>query len=184
MKKFVKRYRFWLILIVLILIAAGAFASMSGRKQPERTTMEDCRSLLADPETNSRLTAAASIMLGKQEFSNYLFRHVHPYNSSLHSLEELKNDAYFAKEEQSAMLDAFSLLKGLTMIKYDGSKGEILNIELAGENYSRIKMFYLPHTEKDPEAALLQEEYLQAAYYEIAEVDENWYIGVHKPDIA
>ena len=146
--------------------------------------MEDCRSLLADPETNSRLTAAASIMLGKQEFSNYLFRHVHPYNSSLHSLEELKNDAYFAKEEQSAMLDAFSLLKGLTMIKYDGSKGEILNIELAGENYSRIKMFYLPHTEKDPEAALLQEEYLQAAYYEIAEVDENWYIGVHKPDKA
>ena len=143
MKKFVKRYRFWLILIVLILIAAGAFASMSGRKQPERTTMEDCRSLLADPETNSRLTA-----------------------------------------EQSAMLDAFSLLKGLTMIKYDGSKGEILNIELAGENYSRIKMFYLPHTEKDPEAALLQEEYLQAAYYEIAEVDENWYIGVHKPDKA
>ena len=123
-------------------------------------------------------------MLGKQEFSNYLFRHVHPYNSSLHSLEELKNDAYFAKEEQSAMLDAFSLLKGLTMIKYDGSKGEILNIELAGENYSRIKMFYLPHTEKDPEAALLQEEYLQAAYYEIAEVDENWYIGVHKPDKA
>ena len=146
--------------------------------------MEDCRSLLADPETNSRLTAAASIMLGKQEFSNYLFRHVHPYNSSLHNLEELKNDAYFAKEEQSAMLDAFSLLKGLTMIKYDGSKGEILNIELAGENYSRIKMFYLPHAEKDPEAALLQEEYLQAAYYEIAEVDENWYIGVHKPDKA
>ena len=36
MKKFVKRYRFWLILIVLILIAAGAFASMSGRKQPEQ----------------------------------------------------------------------------------------------------------------------------------------------------
>ena len=82
------------------------------------------------------------------------------------------------------MLDAFSLLKGLTMIKYDGNSGEILNIELAGENYSRIKMFYLPHMEKDPEAALLQEGYLQAACYEIAEVDENWYIGVHKPDKA
>ena len=184
MKKFVKRYRFWLILIVLILIAAGAFASMSGRKQPERTTMEDCRSLLADPETNSRLTAAASIMLGKQEFNSYLFKHVHPYNSSLHSLDELKNDAYFARKEQSAMLDAFSMLNGLTMIKYDGTDGEILNIELAGENYSRIKMFFLPHTEKDPEAALLEEKYLQAAYYEIAEVDENWYIGVHKPDKA
>ena len=82
------------------------------------------------------------------------------------------------------MLGAVAQRKGLSMIKYDGSKGEILNIELAGENYSRIKMFYLPHTEKDPEAALLQEEYLQAAYYEIAEVDENWYIGVHKPDKA
>lgn len=184
MEKCVKRYRFWLILIVLILIAAGAFASMSGRKQPERTTMEDCRSLLADPETNSRLTAAASIMLGKQEFSNYLFRHVHPYNSSLHSLEELKNDAYFAKEEQSAMLDAFSLLKGLTMIKYEGSSSNVLNIELAGENYSRIKLFFLPHMQQDPEAELIREEYAPAAYYEIAEVDANWYIGVHKPDKA
>ncbi|MBR5960272.1 MAG: hypothetical protein IKZ98_04695 [Clostridia bacterium] len=184
MKSFVKKYRFFLILVVLVLAAVGALASMSGKKQPERTTLEECRSLLADPETNGRLTAAASILQGQKEFNRYLFRHVHPYNSSLHSLEELKNDMYFAQEEQSAMLEAFSLLKGLTMIKYDGTNGDILNIELAGENYSRIKMFFLPHAEKDPEAALLQEEYLQAAYYEIAEVDENWYIGVHKPDKA
>lgn len=184
MRKMIGRYRFLVILVVLILVAAGAMAAMSGRKQPERTTLEECRSLLADPETNSRLTAAASIMLEKQDFNSYLFKHVHPNNSSLHSLEELKNDAYFAQEEQSAMLDAFSLLKGLTMIKYDGSSGGILNIELSGENYSRIKMFFLPHTEKDPEAAILREEYLQAAYYEITEMDENWYIGVHKPDIA
>lgn len=181
MRNYVKRYRFLLILIVLVLIAAGALASISGKKQPGRTTLEECHSLLADPETNSRLTAAASIMLGQREFSRYLSEHVHPYNSSLHSLEELKNGAYFVREEQRAMLDAFSMLKGLTMIKYDGG---ILNIELSGENYSRIKMFFFPHTERDPEAALIRKEYLPAAYYEITEVDENWYIGIHKPDKA
>ena len=184
MKGFVKRYRFLLILVVLILVAVGALAARTGRKPQERTTLEECRSLLDDPETNSRLTAAASILRERKAFSSYLFKHVHPYNSSLHSLDELKNDAYFARKEQSVLLDAFSMLNGLTMIKYDGTDGEILNIELAGENYSRIKMFFLPHAEKDPEAALLREEYLQAAYYEIAEVDENWYIGVHKPDAA
>ena len=98
--------------------------------------------------------------------------------------EELKNNAYFAQEEQSVMLDAFSMLKGLTMIKYEGSSSNVLNIELAGENYSRIKLFFLPHMQQDPEAELIREEYAPAAYYEIAEVDANWYIGVHKPDKA
>ena len=184
MKKFVKRYRFLLILAVLILVAVGALASMSGKKQQERTTLEECRSLLEDPETNSRLTSAASILLSRQDFNGYLAKNVHPYNASLHSLEELKNSAYFAQEEQSVMLDAFSMLKGLTMIKYDGNDSSVLNIELAGENYSRIKLFFLPHAQQDPDAALVREEYAPAAYYEIAEVDANWYVGVHKPDKA
>ena len=184
MKNFVKRYRFLLILAVLILVAVGALASMSGRKQPERTTLEECRSLLNNPETNGRLTSAASILLSRQDFNGYLAKNVHPYNASLHSLEELRNNAYFAQEEQAVMLDAFSMLKGLTMIKYDGNNSSVLNIELAGENYSRIKLFFLPHMQQDPDAALVREEYAPAAYYEIAEVDANWYIGVHKPDKA
>ena len=163
MKNFVKKYRFLLILAVMILIAVGALAARAGRKPPERTTLDECRSLLEDPEMNGRLTSAASILLQQQE---------------------LKNDVYFAQEEQAAMLDAFSLLKGLTMIKYEGTGSSALNIELAGENYSRIKLFFLPHTQGDPEAALIREEYAPAAYYEIVEVDTNWYIGVHKPDIA
>ena len=184
MKNYVKRYRFLLILAVLILVAVGALASMSGKKPPERTTLDECRSLLNDPETNGRLTSAASILLQQQDFNGYLLKNVHPYNSSLHSLEELKNNAYFAQEEQSVMLDAFSMLKGLTMIKYEGSSSNVLNIELVGENYSRIKLFFLPHMQQDPEAELIREEYAPAAYYEIAEVDANWYIGVHKPDKA
>lgn len=184
MKSFVKKYRFFLVLAVLILVAVGALAARAGKKMPERTTMEECRSLLEDAETNGRLTSAASILLRQQDFSGYLLKNVHPYNSSLHSLEELKNDVYFAHEEQAAMLDAFSMLKGLTMIKYEGRNRDVLNIELAGENYSRIKLFFLPHTEGDPEAALIREEYAPAAYYEIAEVDKNWYIGIHKPDKA
>ena len=184
MKNFVKKYRFLLILAVMILIAVGALAARAGRKPPERTTLDECRSLLEDPEMNGRLTSAASILLRRQDFNGYLLKNVHPYNSSLHSLEELKNDVYFAQEEQAAMLDAFSLLKGLTMIKYEGTGSSALNIELAGENYSRIKLFFLPHTQGDPEAALIREEYAPAAYYEIVEVDTNWYIGVHKPDIA
>ena len=74
------------------------------------------------------------------------------------------------------MIEAFSMLKGLRMIKYEGYELRYLLFELDSENKSRIQMIYVPHGSNTNNSYSIHDAYLFAQLWNIEEVDDNWYI--------
>ena len=106
------------VIIVIILVCVFAFAKKdTDKKKKEIMRPEECLALLMNSEQNDMLTKASALMLDKQSFAKYLINDVAPYNGSVRNLETLKNEQFFTQGEQNSMIEAFSMLKGLRMIK-------------------------------------------------------------------
>ena len=152
----------------------------------ETTTLEECMELLQDPGMSRKLMEASAILLDKSEgedrFDDYLYENVFPNNGSITNLETLKNDRFFTQEEQAAMTEAFSALKGLDGIKYGGWKIKYLEFQLHTMNDGKLAwltLFFCPHKGGTPD---IREEFSGSLLeYEFREVDDNWYTAVLIP---
>lgn len=169
------------IIIAIILACVFVFAKKdTDKKKKEIMRPEECLALLMNPEQNEMLTKASALMLDQQSFAKYLINDVAPYNGSIRNLKTLINEQFFTQEEQNSMLEAFSMLKGLRMIKYEGYELPFLLFELDSENKSRIQLIYVPHGGKTNNSYSIYDEYLFAQLWNIEEVDDNWYICTKK----
>ena len=152
----------------------------------ETTTPDECLALLQDPGMNRKLTEASAILLDKGEgedgFDDYLYENVFPYNGSITNLETLKNDRFFTQEEQAAMTEAFSVLKGLDGIKYRGWKTKELEFQFHitdGGRLSWLTLFFWPYKGTAPD---IHEEFRGSLLeYEFSEVADNWYKAILTP---
>ena len=152
----------------------------------ETTTPDECLALLQDPGMNRKLTEASAILLDKGEgedgFDDYLYENVFPYNGSITNLETLKNDRFFTQEEQAAMTEAFSVLKGLDGIKYRGWKTKELEFQFHitdGGRLSWFTLFFWPYKGVAPD---FREEFSGSLVeYEFSEVADNWYRAILIP---
>ena len=152
----------------------------------ETTTTDECLALLQDPGMNRKLTEASAILLDKGEgedgFDDYLYENVFPYNGSITNLETLKNDRFFTQEEQAAMTEAFSVLKGLDGIKYRGWKTKELEFQshiTDGGRLSWLTLFFWPYKGTAPD---IHEEFRGSLLeYEFSEVADNWYRAILIP---
>ena len=152
----------------------------------ETTTTDECLALLQDPGMNRKLTEASAILLDKGEgedgFDDYLYENVFPYNGSITNLETLKNDRFFTQEEQAAMTEAFSVLKGLDGIKYRGWKTKELEFQshiTDGGRLSWLTLFFWPYKGTAPD---IHEEFRGSLVeYEFSEVADNWYRAILIP---
>ena len=152
----------------------------------ETTTPDECLALLQDPGMNRKLTEASAILLDKGEgedgFDDYLYENVFPYNGSITNLETLKNDRFFTQEEQAAMTEAFSVLKGLDGIKYRGWKTKELEFQFHitdGGRLSWLTLFFWPYKGTAPD---IHEEFRGSLLeYEFSEVADNWYRAILIP---
>ena len=152
----------------------------------ETTTPDECLALLQDPGMNRKLTEASAILLDKGEgedgFDDYLYENVFPYNGSITNLETLKNDRFFTQEEQAAMTEAFSVLKGLDGIKYRGWKTKELEFQFHitdGGRLSWFTLFFWPYKGTAPD---FREEFSGSlAEYKFSEVADNWYKAILTP---
>ena len=152
----------------------------------ETTTTDECLALLQDPVMNRKLTEASAILLDKSEgedgFDDYLYENVFPYDGSITDLETLKNDRFFTQEEQAAMTEAFSVLKGLDGIKYRGWKTKALEFQFHitdGGRLSWLTLFFWPYKGTAPD---FREEFSGSLIkYEFSEVTDNWYKAILTP---
>ena len=152
----------------------------------ETTTTDECLALLQDPVMNRKLTEASAILLDKSEgedgFDDYLYENVFPYDGSITDLETLKNDRFFTQEEQAAMTEAFSVLKGLDGIKYRGWKTKELEFQFHitdGGRLSWLTLFFWPYKGTAPD---FREEFSGSLIkYEFSEVTDNWYKAILTP---
>ena len=152
----------------------------------ETTTPDECLALLQDPGMNRKLTEASAILLDKGEgedgFDDYLYENVFPYNGSITNLETLKNDRFFTQEEQAAMTEAFSVLKGLDGIKYRGWKTKELEFQFHITDGGRLSWFTLIFWPYKGTAPDIHEEFRGSLLeYEFSEVADNWYRAILIP---
>ena len=180
--RFLKKHRVAIIITgsyILLMLFLYLLIPRPTPVRRETTTTDECLALLQDPGMNRKLTEASAILLDKGEgedgFDDYLYENVFPYNGSITNLETLKNDRFFTQEEQTAMTEAFSVLKGLDGIKYRGWKTKELEFQFHitdGGRLSWLTLFFWPYKGTAPD---IHEE------YEFSEVADNWYRAILIP---
>lgn len=130
--------------------------------------------LFDDPQLNNQITNASRTLLNNKEFYDYLKKNIHPNNGSFTDLNELKNDAFFSKQEQDLMIDAFSLFKGLSRIENHEGYVEIV---LLLESRHNVSLYYFP---KDSIFIDKYESYMRyfQQFYNVVHIDDNWCMGI------
>ena len=113
--------------------------------------------------------------MNKQEFRDYLKRNIFPHDGSFTNLNELKNDVYFSGDEQSLMINAFSLFKGFNRIEiHDDCYIEIV---LLLENRDYVSLYYFPKASVSAEEYESWMQYFQQ-FCSIVQIDDNWCMGI------
>ena len=144
-------------------------------KKTNATTVEECQMLFDDSQLNQQITDASRILLNKQEFRDYLKRNTFPHDGSFTDLNELKNDVYFSGDEQSLMINAFSLFKGFNRIEiHDDCYIEIV---LLLENRDYVSLYYFPKASVSAEEYESWMQYFQQ-FCSIVHIDDNWCMGI------
>ena len=176
-----KRVPFILLTIIccaVFLFLGIYFLAPKEAKKPENAaTIEEIYLIFDDPQLNRKLTDASAIMLKNKEFYDYLWKSVPIYDGSFTSMDELKNDQFFTPQEQNVMIEAFSLLKGITCIEHHGDYIEFI---LRLENRDAITLYYLPPAGDDMQSQCDYKATIQnlSQFTELNRIDDNWYMNI------
>ena len=178
-----KNKKFQFILLIVIVCAVSLFLVIyflvprKANKSANAATIEEIYLIFDDPQLSKQLTDASAIMLKSKEFCDYLWKSVPVYDGGFTSMDELKNDQFFTPQEQNAMIEAFSLLKGITCIEHHGDYIEFI---LRLENRDAITLYYLPPVGNDVQSQRDYKATIQnlSQFTELNRIDDNWCMNI------
>ena len=168
-----------LICVAFLIVVIYFFIPKEAKKPTNATTVEECNLIFDDPKLNEQITAASRILMNNTGFCDYLWKNVHPYNGSFTKMEELKNDQFFTQQEQNAMIEAFSLLKGVTCIE---NHEDYIEFILRLENGDVMTLYYLPPAGNDAESKDKYKTNIRylSQFAELITIDDNWCMSIWK----
>lgn len=140
-------------------------------------SVKECMLLFDNLDLKEKLNNACEIMVHNLRFNQYLRDSIVPYNGSISSLEQLRNQDYFTLNEQRTMIEGFSLIKGLLFVKYGGINNGFLLLEISSDNDSRIQLLYFSSDKTIEQSKEINLQYI-SQYYNYSIIDDNWYLCV------
>ena len=162
---------------VFIFLVIYFLVPKEAKKPINTTTIEECYLIFDDPQLNRQITDASGKMLKNKEFYDYLWKSVFPYDGGFTSMDELKNDRFFTPQEQDEMIEAFSLLKGITCIEHHDNYIEFI---LRLENRDAVTLYYMPPAEDNKQSQNEYEMNIQylSQFTELIKIDDNWCMNI------